>query len=257
MTDEELKQACKDWALASEKKTGNFPVYTAWYKILHPDDPPPCGRTKLRKIFSNYNHFREFCGKNMQNVRFKTLKKKFEYYLSHKTITDNGCWITSLTDYDYSGYGRIGFTTSGANRHTMYTLHILSYLYHRDGYVTPKSYKNRAVDVVRHTCATEKGENRGCFNPNHLAPGDKSSNLKDSFSYHAGVKVYGKIYDILTEHDENRVTGMGIQESYRAIASKYNMTADGIGAIIRGKKWKDDPGRIRYESERNIMSEEI
>ena len=50
---------------------------------------------------------------------------------------------------------------------------------------------------------------------------------------------------------------MGIQESYRAIASKYNMTADGIGAIIRGKKWKDDPGRIRYESERNIMSEEI
>ena len=60
-----------------------------------------------------------------------------------------------------------------------------------------------------------------------------------------------KIRNILCEHDENIAAGMIKQRSYEAIAPKYDMCAGAIGSIVRGDTWKDDPGRLQYEAEKD------
>ena len=47
-----------------------------------------------------------------------------------------------------------------------YSMHILSFLYHRDGSVSVESYNNRDTKLqVCHQCPKVVGENKKCFNP--------------------------------------------------------------------------------------------
>ena len=210
MTEEEKKQACKEWALAYEERTGKFPITNDWIVRLHPDNRPPYGTGKLYDLFGNYNTFREFCGKGPKNPGFSTLKKAFENQMANRRITETGCWISTTLTPQPGGYVSLGW------KKKKFLLHIVSYLYHRDGDVVPESYKNRDVELVRHMCPKTAGENRACFNPDHLEPGTSKDNANDALSYHAGVIAYGKVYEILCEHDENIAAGSGIMDSYRA-----------------------------------------
>ena len=41
MSDEELKQKCKNWAFALKEKTGKFTINKEFTINRHPDNPPP------------------------------------------------------------------------------------------------------------------------------------------------------------------------------------------------------------------------
>ena len=85
MSNEELKQKCKDWALRYQEKTGKFPINKEFIINRHPDDPPPCGRTTVSTLFGDYPNFRKFCGDDGVRVH-KSLNERFEYKLKEKIV---------------------------------------------------------------------------------------------------------------------------------------------------------------------------
>tara|TARA_Y100000593_G_C4215692_1_gene289096 strand:- start:60 stop:833 length:774 start_codon:yes stop_codon:yes gene_type:complete len=251
MSDEELKQECKDWAIAYKEKTGKFPNNKEFTINRHPDDPPPCGTTKVMNLFGSYNNFREFCGE-IPRLSFSTLKEAFEYQLANKIVTESGCWHSfNIKPNKVSGYCILKFSPTPRREKNFY-LHVLSYFYHKDGDVTLESYEDRDLNLkVRHMCAKNPGENRECFNPDHLELGTQVDNINDTKSYHAGFKATKNIYNILIEHDENIAAGMLKTHSCKALGLKYAVSDRTISNIVDGHRWKGDPGRLQYEAEKN------
>jgi len=248
---EQQKQACKDWAFAFEEKTGNFPVHSDWKKRLHKDNPPPYVADTITRLFGSYNNFREFCGKRRIFIRFSTLKEVFEYQLKNKIVTKSGCWHSFNLTPSNDGYVSLGWTPSTGN-FKKFGLHIVSYLYHRDGDVTLESYEDRDSDfLVRHMCAKKPGENRECFNPDHLESGTRVDNSNDARSYHTGYKVKENVLEILIEHDENMAAGMIKEHSLDALALKYGVTTNTIRRLVNGESYQNYPGRDQYNEEKN------
>jgi hypothetical protein len=253
---EQKKQACKDWAFAYEEKTRKFPVYDNWKIRLHKDNPPPFSGDTVSALFGSYNNFRESCGKRPLSIRFPTLKEAFENQLTNKIVTEtlfrgSGCWHSSSLAPNTTGYIQLKWNPS-PNNSKKFTIHILSYLYHKDGDVTLESYENRDLELkVRHMCAKNAGENKKCFNPDHLELGTNADNSNDAKSYHAGYKAYDKVYNILTEHNENITAEIIKQHSIEALAVKYGVSISSIRDIVNDKTWKDHPGREQYEAEKN------
>ena len=253
MSDEELKQKCKDWALKYQEKTGKFPNNREFVISKHPDNPPPCGHAKVWALFGNYNNFREFCGEVPLNLTFSTLKEVFENQLANKIVTESGCWYSStLSPSKGSGYVQVGWTAPTRGKNKNFYLHIVSYLYHRDGDVTLESYEDRDSKlVVRHMCAKNPGENRKCFNPDHLELGTQVDNINDARSYHTGGKIKDYVCEILIEHDENMEAKMIKEHSLDALALKYDVHVSTIRKLVNGVTYKNYPGRDQYEAEKN------
>ena len=253
MSDEELKQKCKDWAFAFEEKAGKFPTNKDFTINRHPDNPPPCGYNKVSVLFGSYNNFREFCGEVPLNLTFSTLKEAFENQLKNKIVTESGCWHSStLKANKGSGYVHLGWTDPTRDKNKNFSLHVVSYLYHRDGDVTLESYENRDSNlVVRHMCAKNPGENRECFNPDHLELGTSGDNINDSRSYHAGYKIKENVFEILTEHDENMAAEMIKEHSLEALALKYGVSITTIRDLVNGHSYQNYPGRDQYNEEKN------
>jgi len=254
---EQKKQACKDWAFAYEEKTGKFPVYANWKIRLHKDNPPPFSAKTIETLFGSYNNFRESCGKRPILKRFSTLKEAFEYQLVNKIVTEtlfrgSGCWHSfNLIPNKRNGYTPLVWSHSTGNRKN-FALHIVSYFYHKDGDVTLESYENRDFNLkVRHMCAKKPGENRECFNPDHLEAGTTVDNANDARSYHAGYKVKENVLEILVEHDENMDDGMIKQHSVEALALKYGVSISTIRKLVNGHSYENYPGRERYEAQKN------
>lgn len=252
MSDEELKQECKNWALAYKEKTGKFPISEVWKIKNHPDNPPPCGKKKVSNLFDTYNNFRESCGERPLFKTFPTLKEAFEDQLANKIVTESGCWESFNLIPQGQGYVRMNWTPISAHRAKGFGLHIVSYFYHKDGDVTLESYENRDLDLkVRHMCAKKSGENKECFNPDHLKLGTTADNSNDARSYHAGYKAKENVFEILVEHDENMEAEMTREHSIEVLALKYGVSTSTVRRIVKGETYNDTPGRDQYEAEKN------
>jgi len=226
MSDEELKQECKDWALRYQEKTGKFPNSNEFVIRKHPDDPPPCGRTTVSTLFGSYNNFRKFCGDDGVQSH-KSLNERVEHKLKEKIVTESGCWMFPTNDPH--AYARVHW------KQNKYYMHILSFLYHRDGSVSVESYKNRDTKLqVCHQCPEAAGENTKCFNPAHLELKTPSGNAKDSHKYHAGVKLNrDQLFEIYSLNEENLKSGMSKTQSAELIAPQFDVTYEYVMALCR------------------------
>ena len=217
MSDEELKQDCKDWALRYQEKTGKFPINKEFTISKHPDDPPPCGRTTVSTLFGDYANFRIFCG-DESVWSHKSLNERFEHKLKEKIVTELGCWMFPINDsHSYAGIKW---------KETRYLMHVLSFFYRQDGSVSVESYKNRDTNLqVCHQCPEAVGENTKCFNPDHLELKTRSGNAKDSLKYHASVKLNrDQLFEIYNLNEENLKSGMNKTQSAELIAPQFDVT---------------------------------
>ena len=148
----------------------------------------------------------------------KSLNERFEYKLKEKIVTESGCWMSPKNDtHPYAGIKW---------KQIRYSMHILSFLYHRDGSVSVESYNDRDTNLqVCHQCPKVAGENKKCFNPAHLELKTRSGNAKDSLKYHASVKLNrDQLFKIWELNEENLKSGMNRTQSAKLIAPQFDVT---------------------------------
>ena len=157
----------------------------------------------------------------------KSLNERFEYKVKEKIVTESGCWMFPNNDtHPYSGLRW---------KQNRFYMHILSFLYHRDGSVSVESYKNRDTKLqVCHQCPEAAGENTKCFNPAHLELKTRSGNAKDSLKYHAGVKLNrDQLFEIYRLNEENLKSGMTKTQSSELIAPQFDVTSGYVMELCR------------------------
>lgn len=91
--------------------------------------------------------------------------------------------------------------------------------------------------IARHTC-----HNRSCINPDHIIPGTRSENSKDSRSYSKTTKLQEKeVREIIDNFLKIEDWPYGSKKSFaEEQAERYGVSADAIqNLVFRKTRWKD------------------
>jgi len=147
-----------------------------------------------------------------------------EKYLSNYVETETGCWEYQGC-FQSKGYGLIN-TSIGGNKYS-YTLHRLSYYYHK--------HTDPASLVVRHDC-----DNRCCINPAHLRLGTYADNNRDCMERgrtQRGEKHYlSKLTNECVINIKKRLREGN--ETQTTIAMDFGVSVPVINSIHMGTSWK-------------------
>jgi len=171
------------------------------------------------------------------------LEERLNWYLSQCEVDANGCMIPPNKP---TGTGYVTIEYIGRNKaRKVYRLHILSALQKDNHPLNQEYYESFTPNhEVLHKCPVTKPDKR-CCNPEHLkivkGAEARRENALDTRDYHSGYRLKHKeipeIREIFLDCLEQ---GWNKNNSYRHIASIYEVSADAIGDAVRGtRKWKD------------------
>ena len=154
MTDEELKAEAIEWA----QRQPDFPKMQDWVKNHYENDPPPCSRGKLKKLFGSYNNFRREAGATIlkhnhnEPVTLDVLKQDCkEELISKRPEIKTPCWVWQKTMVNGYAQKSIGDKNE--------LLHI---------YVHEVLGNNPKPDTKNKYTVDHKCQIRNCINPDHL-----------------------------------------------------------------------------------------
>jgi hypothetical protein len=151
---------------------------------------------------------------------FRTLKRRFWWFLKFVTVEPGGCWRWNGPRFNSrQDYGAVRIL-----RHQVPA--------HRFAYelmVGPVP----ARQLVRHSCDTQD-----CVFPAHLVPGTHKDNMRDMVVRGRSAHLYGETHGMakLTNKDVRAIRAAG--GTYKDIAKRFGVSPTLIGLIKRRRNWK-------------------
>lgn len=95
-------------------------------------------------------------------IKSRTLEQLKEHLLSHRRITERGCWEWTL------GVNNKGYGTTTLDGEHIYVHKLSAFIF-------------KGIPITRKPGTLHSCDNPPCFNPEHLFPGTQSDNLLDAY----------------------------------------------------------------------------